>query len=253
MGRVNILGVGINDESKPEMLRRITEMVVDEGKHYIVTPNPEFVILAQKDKRFAEILAEADLAIPDGIGLVLASRFLHGKKKGLRERITGVDLMTKICQIARKKKWAIFLLGAEEGIAEKCAQILKEKYGLTILGAHSGWADKTEDKKNQAIIKKQIGSRECHFIFVAYGAGKQEKWIKRNLGKIPVRVAMGVGGAFDFLSGKVDRAPRVIRQLGLEWLWRLIKEPWRWRRQTALLRFVFLVIKEKLRRYSFLS
>lgn len=253
MERIDILGVGVDNGSKQEVLEKITQLATDGKKHYIVTPNPEFVILAQKDKQFAKILAEADLAIPDGIGLVLASRLLYGKKRGLKERITGVDLMTEICRAAKKKNWSVFFLGAREGVAKKCAQKLKEKYGLTVLGTYSGWADRRGDKENRLAIKKMVGLKDCHFIFVAYGAGKQEKWIKRNLAEIPVRMAMGVGGAFDFLSGEVSRAPVIVRRLGLEWLWRLAREPWRWRRQTALLKFAYLAVKEKLSSYSFFS
>jgi len=217
MERISILGVGVDNGSKQEVLEKITRLVADGKRHYIVTPNPEFVILAQKDKQFAKILAEADLAVPDGVGLVLASRLLYGRKKSLRERVTGVDLMMEICRVANKRRWSVFFLGAGEGVAEKCARKFKERYGLAVVGTHSGWADRLGDDENRLAIKKKIGLKGCHFIFVAYGAGKQEKWIKRNLAKIPVKVAVGVGGAFDFLSGEVNRAPEIIRQFGLEW------------------------------------
>jgi N-acetylglucosaminyldiphosphoundecaprenol N-acetyl-beta-D-mannosaminyltransferase len=244
MTKINLLGVLINNQSRKEVLEKVAQMATDNQKHYIVTPNPEFVVLAEKDAEFRDILNGADLSVPDGIGLIWASRLLYGQG-GLRERITGVDLMVDICQMAVEKNWAVFLLGAKEGVAQKCAEKLKEKYGLRVLGTHSGWADQSEDEVNRQIINRKIGRRECHFVFVAYGAGKQEKWIKRNLGKIPVKVAMGVGGSFDFLSGEVGRAPKLIRRLGLEWLWRLISQPWRWRRQLALPKFVFLTLKEK--------
>ncbi|KUK84220.1 MAG: Glycosyl transferase, WecB/TagA/CpsF family [Microgenomates bacterium 39_6] len=246
MAKIDILGVKINNESRGEMLEKIVRMAsTADKKGYIVTPNPEFIVKAQKDKNFADILNEADFSVPDGIGLVWAAKLFYGQKKAPRKRITGVDLMADICQIAGKKGWSIFLLGAKEGVADKCARKLEKKYGLRVLGTYSGWADKSWDKKTRQIIREKIGLRKCHFIFVAYGAGKQEHWIKRNLDKIPVKMGMGVGGAFDFLSGEVKRAPKLFRKLGLEWLWRLIKEPWRWRRQTALPKFVFLVIKKK--------
>lgn len=249
MTKISFLGVKINKQGREEVLDRVVQMAIDKKKHYIVTPNPEFVMLAQKDKEFAQILNRADLAVPDGIGLVWASKLLYGKN-GLKERITGVDLMMDICRLAARKNWSVFLLGAREGVAEKCAQKLVSKYGLQVLGTHSGWADQSEDKKNRQIINQKIGHYPCHFIFVAYGAGKQEKWIERNLAKIPARVAMGVGGSFDFLSGEVRRAPKLIRRLGLEWFWRLISQPWRWRRQLALPKFVFLVLREKFSRGS---
>ncbi|MDD3679334.1 MAG: WecB/TagA/CpsF family glycosyltransferase [Candidatus Shapirobacteria bacterium] len=246
MAKIDILGVKINTQSKEEILEKVSKIAADNQKHYIVTPNPEFIVLAQKNKEFAAILNKAALAIPDGIGLVWASRLLYGKR-GCKERVAGVDLMTDICRIAPKNDWSVFLLGAKDGIAQKCALNLKEKYGLNVLGTHSGWADSSGDKENRKIIKEKIGQKSCHFIFVAYGAGKQEQWIRRNLEKIPVRVAVGVGGSFDFLSGRVKRAPRLFRDLGLEWLWRLSKEPWRWKRQISLLKFVFLVINKKLK------
>lgn len=244
MTKISFLGVKVDKQSRKEALEKVVQMAIDGKKHYIVTPNPEFVILAQEDKEFAKILNRADLAVPDGIGLVWASKLLYGKD-GLKERITGVDLMADMCQLAAQRNWSVFLLGAKEGVAKKCAQKLELKYGLRVLGTYSGWADQSEDRKVRQIINQKIGNRPCHFIFVAYGAGKQEKWIERNLAKIPARVAMGVGGSFDFLSGEVRRAPKLIRKLGLEWFWRLVSQPWRWRRQLALPKFVFLVLKEK--------
>ncbi|MDD3532051.1 MAG: WecB/TagA/CpsF family glycosyltransferase [Candidatus Shapirobacteria bacterium] len=244
MVKINLLGVQINNESREEVLKKVAKMAIDKEKHYIVTPNPEFIVLAKEDPDFSNILNGADLSVPDGIGLIWASRLLYGKN-GLGERITGVDLMADICQMAAQKKWSVFLLGAKEGVAEKCAEKLKLKYGLRVLGTHSGWADQSQDETNRQVIGRKVGHRECHFIFVAYGAGKQEKWIKRNLDKIPVKVAMGVGGSLDFLSGKVKRAPKLVRRFGLEWLWRLVGQPWRWRRQLALPKFVSLALKEK--------
>ncbi len=247
MTKIDVLGVKFNKQNKEEILEEIARLVGRGERHYVVTPNPEFVVLARKDKQFLKILNNASFSIPDGIGIVLASKILYGPR-GLRGRITGVDLMVDICRLAAKKNWSIFLLGAGDGVAEKCALKLKEKYGVNILGTYSGWADSAGDIKTRRTIKNKVGQKKCQFIFVAYGAGKQEKWIKRNLEKIPVEIAMGVGGSFDFLSGKIKRAPGVVRKIGLEWLWRLMKEPWRWRRQLTLPEFTFLVLKKKLKK-----
>lgn len=247
MSRVNILSVGIDRLTKQEALSKVETMVKSGGQHYIVTPNPEFIIQAQKDQEFAQILNKADLVIPDGIGLIWASRFLYGRKKGLPERVAGVDLMEDICRLSSDQNWSAFFLGAQDGVAAKAAEEIQKKYPIKVLGTYSGWAGRDFDKENQTIIKDKIGQRHCQFIFVAYGSGKQEKWIERNLAQIPVDIAMGVGGSFDFLSGKIKRAPGLVRKIGLEWLWRLIKEPWRFKRQLSLPKFVYLVFLEKIR------
>jgi len=235
--RIDILGVKIDNLSFDQVLDKVEQFLKDGKKHYIVTPNPEMVVLAQKDSQFRQILNSADLAIPDGIGLVWASRLLRGKeKKGIRERVRGVDFADKLCQIAAKKGAAVGFLGGKDKVADKAAKCQIAKYpGLKVVFALGS------DPEKAAIDIKKVD-----ILFVAYGAPKQEFWISQNLPKLPVKIAIGVGGVFDYWADKVKRAPKWLQNLGLEWLWRLILQPWRIKRQLALLIFVYLVIKQRL-------
>jgi N-acetylglucosaminyldiphosphoundecaprenol N-acetyl-beta-D-mannosaminyltransferase len=242
---MKILGVQIDNLTMAEALQRVEGFLADGQQHYIVTPNPEFLIKAQQDEEFRKILNQADLAIPDGIGLIFASWFLG---QPLKERITGVDLMERICQKAAQKKWLVFLLGGKKGIAEKAANNLRKKYpGLEIEQISFGELENF-DSVNLSLIEPDeilLTNKRPAVLFVALGASKQEKWIVQNLKKMPsVKLAMGVGGAFDFVAGRVRRAPKFLQQLGLEWFWRLCCQPWRIKRIfNAVIKFPWLVIK----------
>jgi len=244
---MKILGVRIDNLSLSEILNKVESFLSDNKQHYIVTSNPEFLVKAQKDEEFKNILNQADLSIPDGVGLVLASLLLGER---IKERIAGVDLMEAICKKAVQKKWPVFLFGAGPGVAEKTGGKLAKKYlGLQITGIHSPYFGFENDiQENQKIIGL-INKSKTDVLFVALGAPKQEKWIYENLKRIPsVKLAIGVGGSFDFISGNVKRAPKLIRDLGLEWLWRLILQPWRIKRIfNAVVVFPLLVLKEKLK------
>lgn len=224
---MKIADVKIDNFSLDEVLIKIRDFLSDGIQRQIVTPNPEMLVLAQKDKEFKTILNKADLAIADGVGLVFAS-LLFGKK--IKKRIQGVDLMEKILSIPEGR---VFLLGSR-GSAEK----LLKKYPRVV--------DFSEDLDNAA---DHINKSQANILFVALGAPRQEKWIDKNLPKLPtVKIAMGVGGAFDFLSGKIKRAPKFIRKMGFEWLWRLVLEPKRLPRiLKAVIVFPFLVLIFKLR------
>lgn len=209
-----------------EALKIIEHWIWNPGKHYIVTPNPEFLVTAQKDPVFKKILNEADLSIPDGAGLKLSGK-INPDLIGVKNTVTGTDLMEKLIELSAEKGFAVGLLGGRNGVAEQTAERLKKKYsGLKI------------NVVNEKLIPVDI-------LFVALGAPKQEKWIALNLSKIPVKVAMGVGGAFDYLSGRIPRAPRWIRKLGLEWLFRLMIQPWRIKRQLKLLHYLWLLTLNK--------
>jgi N-acetylglucosaminyldiphosphoundecaprenol N-acetyl-beta-D-mannosaminyltransferase len=238
--KVNILGVLIDNLKKSEVLRTVEQFLSDVRQHYIVTANPEMIVAAQKDEKFLEILNKADLSVPDGFGLILAARYL---RRPLPERITGVDLMLDICQIAEQKNYSVYLFGGKEGVAQKAADSLQKKFSqLKIAGTENGGiiSDQQSTADNQ-----QINSAKPDILFVALGAGKQEKWIAKNLQNLPsIKIAMGVGGAFDFISEKVKRAPRWIRKIGFEWLWRFFMQPWRFKRIfTATIKFSWKVIK----------
>ena len=232
----SLLGVKIDNLSLKEVLEKVEDFIEDNKQHYIVTVNPEFLVLAQKDKEFKKILNQADLSVPDGIGIVFAS--LLKRNNLIKSRVTGVDLFEKICYLASIKNWDIFLYGAEKKIREKVKHNLLKKYPKlqVICLNENGFLN--EYKINDLNTKG--------ILFVALGAIKQEKWINENLKKMPyIKLAIGVGGTFDFISGKIPRAPLILRKIGLEWLWRLIIQPKRFPRIiNAVIIFPFLVVKE---------
>ena len=210
-----ILGVKVDRVTLPQALKIVDLWLIsDRSKHYITTPNPEMIVAAQKDTAFKKILNQADLAIPDGAGLRLADPKLR--------RLSGADLMMALI----KKGYKTLLCGSKPGVAQKAAK------KLGVMGI------------SQPNLSK-INKIKPDLLFVALGHGKQEKWIAKNLPKLKVKVAMGVGGSLDYIAKPWLRAPLLIQTLGLEWLWRLILQPWRLKRQLSLLEFVYLVITNK--------
>lgn len=214
-----ILGVGIDDINIDQVVRKVEGWLKKGGKHYIVTPNPEFLVTAQSDPEFKKILNNADLAIPDGRGLKLAGDILNHSP--------GIDVMEEL--VKRSSDWAVAVgfLGGRGNVAEKTAERLKKKYPAL---------------KVKFISEEPDDIPKLDILFVAFGHPKQEKWISKNLPKLPVKVAMGVGGSFDYLSGKVPRAPLWIRNIGMEWLFRLILEPWRIKRQLSLIKYLLMLM-----------
>jgi len=233
----NILGVWVTNASMDKILEYITRGLKKSSKKYfIVTPNPEFLTLANSDISYKKILNKAKIALPDGVGLMLASRVLN---RPLKERVTGVDLLESLCSSVSEKPITVGFLGGRDGIADKAAECLLKKYpGLKVAFAQSEY----NVYKN---YNNYNGYKRIDILFVAFGVPKQERWIYENLDKLPIKVAIGVGGAFDYISGRVPRAPWFVRKIGFEWLFRLIVQPWRLKRQLALLEFAFLVLKEK--------
>ena len=234
---LEILGTPVHYVTMDEVLQRVRCFMVHPHLHQIVTTNPEFVMAAQRDPAFRRVLWEADLCIPDGIGLVYASRWL---KRPLPQRVPGSELVYHLAELAAQEGWRLYLLGAAPGVAEKAAAVLQARYaGLTIAGTYAGSPAPAE---NDSIVAR-INDSRADLLYVAYGAPRQDKWIARNRRALQtVRVAMGVGGALDFISGEAKRAPRWLQRLGLEWLHRLAQEPWRWRRMLALPHFVLRVL-----------
>lgn len=263
LSKISILGVDITNASISDILEYILQIVnSNQQKAKIYTPNPEIIVLAHRNPEFKQILNKAEVAIPDGIGVVYAGRILN---KPLKERITGIDLLDLVCRESNNKPISIGLLGAQKGVAEKAVECLREKYpGLNIVFAASElpqykYGLESRSKKQEAISKGEENKFLNHdslflipsidVLFVAYGAPKQEKWIAENIERLPVKVMVGVGGAFDIISGEIKRAPKMIRDTHLEWLYRLLRQPWRLKRQLNLLVFIYLVFKEKLIRY----
>lgn len=232
-----ILDVPVHRVTVDETIRLVRRFLHEPHLHQIATVNPEFVMVAQQDQTFRQILLQADLCVPDGIGLVYASRWLG---RALPERVAGSELVYHLAALAAREECSLFLLGAAPGVAEEAAAILRQRYpSLTISGTYAGSPDPAE---NEAIVRR-INDSKAGMLFVAYGAPRQDKWIARNRAALStVRVAMGVGGSLDFITGRAVRAPRWVQNLGLEWLHRLYREPWRWRRMLALPRFALAVL-----------
>ena len=255
-----ILGVGITNATTDKILEYIiTGLQKGTKKYYVVTPNPEILVLANKNLEYRKILNEARIALVDGVGIILAGKVLG---KSFKQRLTGVDLLENLCERVSKKPITVGFLGGKGGIADKTAECLRSRYpNLKIAFVGQEWPQDSsmyqvssikynENKKSYTGIhntKYLILNTFIDILFVAFGAPKQEIWISENLDKLPVRVVIGAGGAFDYVSGRVPRAPLFIRRLGFEWLFRLIVQPWRIKRQLALLEFMFLVLKEKIR------
>lgn len=238
-----ILYVKVDELNFKEMMRKITDFCVGKTLRQIVTLNPEFIVAAQRDKEFKKILNSADLSVPDGFGLKVGA-ILTGQKIG--ERITGVDLTWEICKLASERGFSVFFLGGKEGVAYKASRRIKLVHPkLKIAGTFAG---KPDDQKTLDVIK----SAKPDILFVAFGAPKQDKFIyqlKTNkLQSTTIRLAMGVGGTFDYITGSIPRAPKWMRAIGMEWLYRLIRQPKRLGRIfTAVVIFPSLVLWSKMK------
>lgn len=207
----------------------------------IVTLNPEMVMAAQRDGVLRSVIQRAALVTPDGVGVVWASRLFGG---GPRERVAGVDLIQRVAPIAAERGYRLFLLGARPGVAHEAARRLRERApGLLIAGVHEG----TPDRQDANAILRAIRDADPDLLCVAFGSPAQERWLAEHKEQLGAVVAVGVGGALDFIAGAVRRAPRWMRALGLEWLYRLIRQPWRWRRMLALPQYVVAVLGEWVR------
>jgi len=236
--RLRVLGVPVDALTWDELLDVIAGWIAARDRlHQICTVGPEFVMIAQEDAAFGGVLQSADLCVADGVGLLWAARYLG---RPLPERITGSDGVPLIARRAAREGWRLFLLGAAPGVAEQAAARLRDANpGLQIAGTYAGSPSPAEE---DAVVER-VNASGADILFVAYGAPRQDLWIARNAGRLRVAVALGVGGTFDFIAGRVPRAPRWMQRLGLEWVYRLYREPWRWRRMRRLPRFVWAVAR----------
>ncbi|MCZ0938652.1 MAG: WecB/TagA/CpsF family glycosyltransferase [Caldilineaceae bacterium] len=208
----------------------------------VCTVNPEFIMTARRHPAFAQVLAAADLCTPDGVGVLSAAR-LAGVR--LNERVTGSDGIYHLCERAAAQGWRVFFLGAAPGVAERAATELARLYpGLSVAGTHAGSPADTDWPQ----IRQRLTAAHADLLFVAYGHPRQDIWIHQHREELPVAVALGIGGSFDFVAGISPRAPLGLRRLGLEWLYRLARQPWRWRRMAALPLFALLVLLQWPRR-----
>jgi len=246
----DVLGIKIDDVNINQAQDLVQGWLTKKAKHYIVTPNPEIVVMAQKDLELKKIINNADLAIPDGVGLKLSGDIVN--------TTPGIDLMESFIKLAADLGLTTGFLGGRGQVAEETAERLRKKYpkltvryalegpvipASSVIPAKAGiYMDPESSSGHSLWIPDQVRDDKVDILFVAFGPPKQEKWIAKNLDKLNVKVAMGVGGAFDYLSGRIPRAPKLMRSLNLEWLFRLIIQPWRIKRQINLLKFLLLVM-----------
>lgn len=238
MSRVTLLGIPIDAVTSDTALQAILDFLEAKAQHHVMTPNSEMLRESARNPAFRAVLQKGNLNLPDSRGLLWAARRTG---QVLPERVTGVDTVMRVC-MRLDGRHPVFLLGAAPGVAEKAAVALKRMNPtLRIAGTFAGSpcdADAPE-------ILESIAVAAPHLLLVAFGAPQQDLWIAQHLAELPsVRVAIGVGGTFDFLAGMRRRAPQILQRLGLEWLWRLFREPWRIRRiWNAVVVFPFLIWK----------
>lgn len=247
-----LLNISLPKEEKKDILEKIKKFIIKPDQFlHIVSLNSENLVIAQKNEKFKKVINKAQIKIIDGIGVILAAQILNLR---VGQRYPGVDLMSDLIKFARKKRLKVLLIGGQSKIANRLANCYQRQYPQAkFIGVEGIKNIKKPEKTEENKIFSIVSDFKPHFIFVAFGSPEQELWIERNKDHFKKCLVMGVGGGFDFLSGKVRRAPLVIRKLGMEWLFRLIVQPWRWRRQLRLVEFIFLVIKQKIKETIFKS
>jgi N-acetylglucosaminyldiphosphoundecaprenol N-acetyl-beta-D-mannosaminyltransferase len=238
--RLWLFGVPVDAVTRETALDRAVSLVEHPlpGRAALVfTPNPEAVVEARRDHRVRTVLATADLALPDGVGVVWAAARCG---RPLPARVPGVDFMQDLLAAAAARRWPVYLLGARPGVAAEAAARARQRYpGLQVAGTAHGYFPAAEE----AAVVARIRDSGARLLFVGLGGARQHDFLYRHRAALgEVRLAMAVGGSLDVLAGVVRRAPRLVRRLGLEWLWRLLREPRRWRRQLALPRFALAVL-----------
>ena len=239
MTRFTLLGVPIDPLSEAGAVDWVARAIAEGRPRLIISVNPERIMRARKDPEFAAVLRRADLALADGAGVLWAARRLGHPLPG---RVAGVDLLQALAARSAAEGWRFFFLGGAPGVARAAGEALRRRYpGFRLAGTDAG----SPDPFNDVVTTQAVRASGAQLLFLAYGAHAEEAWLARNLSRSGAIVGMGVGGAFDFISGRSRRAPRWMRERGLEWLHRLGQEPWRWRRMLALPRFVLRVLRER--------
>jgi len=251
-----ILGVELETVGENEVLEKIKKYIKKQSQKtkfksqrrekflHIISLNPENLVIAYKNANFKGIVRTAQIRINDGVGVIVAGRFLGMKSL---KRVSGVDLMEKLLDLAYRESLKVMLIGGKNNLAESLADCYRHKYPKMSIRGIEGIKNINHAKRyeNEAIFSI-VRQYKPHLIFAAFGTPVQEEWFEANSSKLDGIVCMGVGGAFDFLGGRVKRAPVFLRRAGLEWLYRLILQPWRWRRQLRLVEFGWLVFLQKL-------
>lgn len=238
--RTDVLGVGFDDLTMDDAVELALTLIENGKKSYVVTPNPEIVWLCRHDRGLKEIIAQADIVLPDGIGVVYGSKILGRALKG---KVAGTDFAEKLIEKLARSGKSVYLFGAKPGVAEAAAEKLKSKYsGLIIAGTTDGYF------KEDGPIIARINAAKPDFLMVCLGAPKQECWMAANLDKLNIGLMAGLGGSIDVFAGTVARAPLSWQNLHLEWLHRLLREPRRITRMIKLPLFLFAVIGQRIMR-----
>jgi len=238
-----ILGITINPESKKTILEKIL-LYIDKPSRFfhIISLNTENMVVTTENALFKKIVETAQMKIIDGVGVVIAGRWL-GVEVG--ERVTGVGLMEDMIKMASDRRLRVLMIGGKENLALRLAQCYSTKFPEAKFRGVQGIANiKNPSNEEEDGIFSIVTAYKPHFVFVAFGSPDQELWIARHKKEFSNCVVMGVGGALDYLSGNVVRAPVFIQKIGLEWLFRLFHQPWRWRRQIRLVKFAWLILNE---------
>lgn len=236
MNSLDFLGVRVDDVTLDEAVRLIVGFIEARRPRQIATVNPEFVMAARRLPKFKNVLNGADLCVPDGVGLLWGSRLLS---RPLRGRVPGVDLVWGLAGVCAERGWSMFLLGGFDGVGQRSGERFRERFPeLRVAGCYEGGPDEPESVDQVRQAKPEV-------LLVAYGAPAQDLWIQEHASELEVPVSIGVGGSFDFIAGRAKRAPGWMRRLGLEWLHRLVLEPWRWRRQLVLPQFAILMLRQR--------
>ena len=241
--RLEILGVGVDRVTSAEALEQIASFISHNKQtgatHQIVTANAEIIYQASRNEKMREVINQAQLVTADGSGVVWASKQLG---EPLAERVTGIDLVNSICEASAQYGWKLYILGSAPGVADTASKNICAKYpGCNIIGTHHGYFD-AEQEQN---ILAELRELKPDVLFVALGAPKQEYWIADHIKQLGIPVGMGIGGSMDVLSGNVKRAPKWMQKMSLEWFYRFLIQPTRWKRMMALPKFMLAVKKQK--------
>ncbi|WP_010246027.1 WecB/TagA/CpsF family glycosyltransferase [Acetivibrio cellulolyticus] len=236
---VKILDIPVDNLTMEGAVERFKYLLGEPGIHTIYTPNAEIMMAAQREPDLKAILSEADMLLPDGAGVVLASKII---RDNLKERVAGYDLTLNCFKLSSKMNISYFFFGGKPGVAEEAAKkVQTENPDINIVGIRNGYFSADEESN----IIEQINASNPDVLLVALGAPRQEKWIYKNKHRLNAKICIGVGGTFDVLAGRAKRAPVFFQKNGLEWLYRLYKEPWRFIRMLDLPRFILLVTAKK--------
>lgn len=236
-----IMGIPVPKITMNHSVELISKRIEQEKPElfHVVTLNPEITMSCQHDQQLRSIIDEAGLITADGIGIVMVSRL---KGNPLPERVTGCDILINLLETGNQKKWSFYFLGADETTSEKVSEVITQTYpNISIMGRHHGFFNQLEEAK----IIEDISSLRPDILVVALGAPYAERWIHKYKNKLHTKVAIGVGGSLDVIAGKVKRAPDIWRKLNVEWLFRLINQPSRLRRQLILPRFAIKALLYK--------